>query len=594
MNKFGSRCLLHNTICQSNPNGTCDNGGQCVPVDENLESYQKFFCICRKSFTGNRCETPNTKIIVSFHQNITLPQSMMVHFIQVMNDNIPNNGSTFTTISMKERSAIVYWSHPFHIAFIKLFENNYYLMIVQKTYNASITIRRTINPSDRCAHISEVLNENITQLHLLRRIKYYHLPCQNRSPDLSCFYDDTHFCLCSDFGSQRLANCFEFNYTKKFDCFGQSSCVNEAACLQDRLTCPLMSVCMCPTCFYGAQCQFSSNGLGLSLDGILGYHIQPHINMIHQPLIVQFSAALTIVMTLAGLTDGVLSILTFNSEGLRQNGCRLYLLGSSITTLLFTTMFALKFLILVIAQIDYITNRSFLKVQCISIDFLLRVGLHMDQWLNACVAIERAITTMKGIRFDGAKSKKLAKYVIPFLVVFITGSNLYDPFHRALIDDGDDGEQKRIWCFVSYSSAFHVLHSFVNILHFFAPFIINIISATIIIVFTTRQRRVIRKRENYQELLFEQIRQHKHLLIAPFVLIILAIPRLIISFVSGCMKSTDDAWLYLMGYFISFIPSMLTFVVFVLPSKFYKKEFSTNIKRYRTNIQTRLGIRPTR
>jgi hypothetical protein len=47
------------------------------------------------------------------------------------------------------------------------------------------------------------------------------------------------------------------------------------------------------------------------------------------------------------------------------------------------------------------------------------------------------------------------KYVIVFLVFFITGSNLYDPFHRRLIDDGNDGEQKRIWCIVTYSSSFH-------------------------------------------------------------------------------------------------------------------------------------------
>jgi hypothetical protein len=129
-----------------------------------------------------------------------------------------------------------------------------------------------------------------------------------------------------------------------------------------------------------------------------------------------------------------------------------------------------------------------------------------------------------------------------------------------------------------------------NILHFFAPFIINVISAGIIIVRTTRRRRILHPDQNYRNILHEKIRQHRHLLIAPFVLIILAIPRLIISFVSGCMKSTDDAWLFLVGYFISFIPSMLTFVVFVLPSKTYKKEFWTNVKRYRSYIRTCLGI----
>jgi hypothetical protein len=549
-----------------------------------MTSDKKFFCICPKSFSGDRCEIFNTKITVSFHENITLPQSIMVHFIQVMDNSLPNNGSTFAAVSIKEKSANIYWSLPFHISFIKL-ENNFYLVIVQKISNTSTTISRTINPSDRCANISEVLNETIVRLHPLRRIKYYHLPCQNRAMNLSCFYDDTHFCLCTDFGHQRLANCFEFNYTNKFDCFGQGNCANGGECLQDRLTCPSISVCMCPKCFYGAQCQFSSNGLGLSLDGILGYHIQPHVKLIGQPVIVQISIALTIIMSIAGLTDGILSMITFNSQDLKKVGCGLYLLGSSITTLFLTIIFALKFTILLIAQINYISNRSFLKIQCISIDFLLRVGLNMDQWLNACVAIERTVTSMKGINFNQGKSKQMAKYVIIFLVLFITITNVYDPFYRRIIDDGDDGDQKRVWCFVTYTSGFHVLHSIVNILHFFVPFIINIVSAGLIILSTTRRHRVLHKNEAYRTALLEQMQRHRHILIAPIVLIILAIPRLIISFVSGCMKSTDDAWLFLVGYFISFIPSMLTFVVFVLPSTSYRKQFSTKMKRYKTNLR---------
>jgi hypothetical protein len=266
-------------------------------------------------------------------------------------------------------------------------------------------------------------------------------------------------------------------------------------------------------------------------------------------------------------------------------------LGSSITTLFLTVIFALKLTILLIAQINYISNRLFLKAQCTSIDFLLRVGLNIDQWLNACVAIERAVTSIKGAYFNQDKSKKIAKYVIIFVILFTTITNGYDPFYRRIIDDGDDGDQKRIWCFVTYTSAFHVIHSIVNILHFFAPFIINIISAGLIILATTRQRRILHKNESYRSALFKQIQQYRHLLISPIVLIILAIPRLIISFVSGCMKSTDDAWLFLTGYFISFIPSMLTFAVFVLPSKSYRKQYSDKIKRYRTNLRTYFGSR---
>ncbi len=50
------------------------------------------------------------------------------------------------------------------------------------------------------------------------------------------------------------------------------------------------------------------------------------------------------------------------------------------------------------------------------------------------------------------------------------------------------------------------------------------------------------RQQIYKDILNEQIRQHKNLLIGPCVLIILGVSRLIISFTSGCMKSTSDSW----------------------------------------------------
>ncbi|CAF1211983.1 unnamed protein product, partial [Adineta steineri] len=57
-------------------------------------------------------------------------------------------------------------------------------------------------------------------------------------------------------------------------------------------------------------------------------------------------------------------------------------------------------------------------------------------------------------------------------------------------------------------------------------------------------------------------------------------PRLILSCLSGCIKLARDSWLYLIIYFISLIPPMMTFIVFVLPSNMYKKEFTDSVKRF--------------
>jgi hypothetical protein len=345
-------------------------------------------------------------------------------------------------------------------------------------------------------------------------------------------------------------------------------------------------MCICPSCFYGTRCQFSTSGFGLSLDAILGYHILPDVALTHQPFIIQMSLALTIIFMITGLINGVLSIITFKNKSICEVGCGLYLLGSSITTLLTMTLFGLKFLILLLTQIPIKPNRSAVLFQCHSIDFLLRVCLCLDQWLNACAAVERATTSVKGARFNKKKSRKIAKFVIISLLIIIISTSIHDPIYRQLIDEiNNDDNVTRIWCIAMYSPGLQVYNYVMHTFHFSVPFMMNLISTIVLIIKQSRQRAAIHPQQTYREHLQEQFRQHKNLLTAPIVLVILGLPRLILTFASKCMKSTDDAWLFLVGYFISFIPSMLTFVMFIVPSRFYKKEFHNSVRQYRSSIQ---------
>ncbi|CAF4771972.1 unnamed protein product, partial [Rotaria sp. Silwood2] len=90
-----------------------------------------------------------------------------------------------------------------------------------------------------------------------------------------------------------------------------------------------------------------------------------------------------------------------------------------------------------------ISNRLFLKIQCISLDFILRVCLNMDQWLNACVATERAVTIIKATHFHKETSKKIAKIIIVILVIFTIGTSITDFLYRRLINE-DNEDYKRI------------------------------------------------------------------------------------------------------------------------------------------------------
>jgi hypothetical protein len=168
--------------------------------------------------------------------------------------------------------------------------------------------------------------------------------------------------------------------------------------------------------------------------------------------------------------------------------------------------------------------------------------------------------------------------MIIFLISITIISFIHDPISRRLITDDDD---ERLWCTISFQdkSLLNSYNSSINLIHFLIPFGINIISSVIIIFQTSRVHSNIRKKKSFGKHLKIQLNEFKHLLISPCVLILLALPRLIISFVYSCIRTTDrNAWIFLFAYCISFIPSLANFIIFVLPSQTYKQDFYHAIK----------------
>ena len=201
-----------------------------------------------------------------------------------------------------------------------------------------------------------------------------------------------------------------------------------------------------------------------------------------------------------------------------------------------------------------------------------------NDWLSACVSIERTVNVFKGVLFNKIKSRKLAKKMIVLVCLLTISTQIYDPVYRRLVDDT---EEQRTWCVTQYSSSMKTFDWIINLLHFSIPFLINLISAVLIIFQAARNRSNAQKTQTYREHLSKQFQHHRHLLISSFILVLLAVPRLIISFLFGCMKSVRNPWLYLTGYYVSFVSPMLMFIIFILPSKVYKTELKEIIRHFR-------------
>lgn len=142
-------------------------------------------------------------------------------------------------------------------------------------------------------------------------------------------------------------------------------------------------------------------------------------------------------------------------------------------------------------------------------------------------------------------------------------------------------EDKKTWCISDYKSR-NFLKQFdliMNLIHFITPVLINFTSSSCIIIITARKRSNARD-EYFLTTLRQQFQQHYHLIISSCLLVLLALPRVIISLFNHCLKSIKHPQLALSSYFLSFGPSVLIFIIFVLPSVKYRKTFKEIVDRF--------------
>ena len=182
---------------------------------------------------------------------------------------------------------------------------------------------------------------------------------------------------------------------------------------------------------------------------MLRYVIRPHVPFRDQYVVVKWSAAVTLSIFLVGSLNSFLAFIVFNHRNTRQVGSGVYLLLSSIVSLLVVSMLTANFWFVILTHINPSIHRSILRLGCILFEPGLKLFLDLNQWLNAFVAIERATAVSKRIKFNKRRSRRLARWVRLFLPVVILGSMSDGFLFRDLFDDR---EEQRLWCVVRYSS----------------------------------------------------------------------------------------------------------------------------------------------
>ncbi|CAF1972195.1 unnamed protein product [Rotaria magnacalcarata] len=591
-NRYGQRCHIEHDYCKLDE---CLNGGTCLPSS----TPNKIICLCPDHFYGSYCQWKTSFSNISLHTNLNYEgiviQYFHINFISLdlilVHQQIHKNLPSFIEYQDDQITTPTIVLAKLYSSYHQDIEPNLYLLSLQINVSSIIGIV-SINEQNQCLNI-ESLGTDFSP------IQYHYICINNES--LLCFYDNYYLCICNK--NHTGVECFHY-YHQLDQC---SYCLAEGRCLKGDSN---HFLCLCPSCYSGHQCEFNSKSFTFTLDQLF----YTDLISIHKQKTFYLIIIIFLLVFLIGIPNNVFSFVTFKREMCLRTGIGHYLLYVSLVNqlnlgFLLGRLIHLS-LIIFIPQPFSIINNIFCKL----FNYFLICSTRISYWFSSFVALERVFTTIF-INVQWFKKSHIARRLMFFTFILILISSSYELiFIKFFIRIENNVSTMCVMDFSSsYQSTWILIHQIISILHFILPILINLLSTIAIIFIVIKNKMNIHMANRYQittnvkqstminnsktedhkiverrdrlNLLRDVLNEHKEMITRPILTLIPSIfslfsfPFFIVSFSLGCqtLETNQLRYLLMSSYFISFIPQIVTFFLYIYPSTFYTKQWKTTI-----------------
>ena len=396
--------------------------------------------------------------------------------------------------------------------------------------------------------------DNVDNMSSVPDIFKYHSFCR-KDTQLFCFFDEDFLCIC------------EKNHNR-VDCFGHATksgidhcdlCLSGGKCVKGSLDEPNDFVCLCPDCHQGLRCPFSLQAFGITLDYLL---------LADSTGIQTMYIAVVFVLFTIGVFNNLCAFLTFKRKKPRKMGVGNYLLIVAILNICALFWLLVEFIHIRLGSAG-LTN----DVSCKFVNYLLSVFPRSTYWLTTWVTINRLGLTVFPAN-NALKNPRHAIFISIGTMLVLLALHGHELWVYKTLKDLDSSASR---CVTDFSREALSIYSRVSTLsHFFLPFTVQLLSISFLIILIARSRvKTVGKQTTFRRVLEKQFRTQKELYVTPIIIVLSALPQGILSLSLACSPPSDwQRHIILIGYLLSYTPQVLGFILYVLPSSEYKKEFS--------------------
>lgn len=558
-------CFVRNTICDIKR--PCLANELCVP---HSTMYEYYSCLCT---TSNNCRR-NPVMLNIVGANYTNIYPLVIQLLKFSSDyprlrqQILASSSfrfpivkTISTHDLRDKTGSVTeigLVYTFNRTLFAITSTLSFLYIDCRNELFNITVDFDTEPR-LCHRIEEPLPP-VTSLHQFCRT-------ENHYP---CFYTPSYVCYCNR--KTNGSECISYHQRETF-C---SYCLNQGLCAQGDLQNRSDFECICPFCVTGHLCQFSLKRFSMSFEWLIEKTQWGKLHLIPP-----------VILLIIGFLFNCLTIVTLSKKKARTTGVGFILLLNAIISqfLLIVSMTRVTYLQL-LRQASSITITD--TVLCKSLPYIMSLLTYFSAWLLALVSVERASLIQLSKIGDFFRNSRTAIFVSIGIGLCLSGSLYKQIEHYKLISHPNSN----IWCVQEIPSNEQILFHILSIAYQFLPFLLNILSAFIIILTTSRSSAASHHLSPWNTLL-AQTRKRTNILLGPSICFLSQLPALIMLFLNPCTYD-DNQWfshVALMTYYLTFIPHVSLFFLYILPSPLYKQLF---LDSFQTNKPIAKGSRSTK
>jgi hypothetical protein len=431
----------------------------------------------------------------------------------------------------------------------------------------------------------------------------YHNICQNNT-NLFCFRDEFYLCICEE--NHLRVECF--NYDDKLDqC---SRCLAGGRCIQEDRSRPKDFICLCPPCYSGTKCQLNSNSFVFTLDQLFFTDLN---SIEQQKITLRLLIIIPLLLALIALPNNLFSFATFRREKCLDNGVGHYLLFTSIINQINLSILVARLIHLSVSITGLQSHPIVDNILCKILNYLLICFTRIAYWLVSFVATERVYTVVF-LKGQWLKKPYVAQRLIVLMFFIVFGSGAYELVFVRSFPFNDDGDISM--CVIEFPMTsrlnWMLIHRIVSIIHSMLPLLINLCCTFTMIYIITKTKLNIRRpdhegtdmtppgntdtveaedngnknlktKETRHRLyvLRDVISDNKEIISRPTITLIpsifslFSLPLFIISFSLGCRNIENHPIRYalIVFNFVSFIPQIITFFLYVYPSSLYFNEW---------------------